>query len=50
MDVTMAFFLIFFKYKKRNKIISIEIIIKGIHLSKKYDNEPSKNEKTKSKS
>jgi hypothetical protein len=34
MDITMAIFLIFLKYKKINKIISIEIIRKGSHLSK----------------
>jgi len=34
MDVTMAIFLIFPKYKKINKIKFIEIIEKGIHLFK----------------
>jgi hypothetical protein len=34
MDITMAIFLIFLKYKKINKIISIEIIRKVSHLSK----------------
>jgi hypothetical protein len=33
MDVTMAFFPIILRYKKINKIRSIEIIIKRIHLS-----------------
>jgi hypothetical protein len=30
MDVTMAIFLVFLRYKKINKIRSIEIIIKGL--------------------
>jgi hypothetical protein len=34
MNVTMAIFLVFLRYKKINKIKSIEIIKKGIHLSK----------------
>jgi hypothetical protein len=34
MDVTMANFPIFPRYKKINKIKLIEIITKGIHLSK----------------
>jgi hypothetical protein len=34
MDVTMVIFLIFLRYKKINKIKFIEIIKKGIHLSK----------------
>jgi hypothetical protein len=34
MDVTMAIFRVSFRYKKINKIISIEIIKKGTHLSK----------------
>jgi hypothetical protein len=34
MDVTMAIFLVFFRYKKINKIRSIKIIKKGTHLSK----------------
>jgi hypothetical protein len=34
MDVIMANFLVFLRYKKINKIRSIGIIKKGIHLSK----------------
>jgi hypothetical protein len=34
MDVTMVIFLVFLRYKKINKIISIEIIKKRTHLSK----------------
>jgi len=34
MDVTMVIFHVFLRYKKINKIRSIEIIIKKIHLSK----------------
>jgi hypothetical protein len=34
MDVTMAIFLVFLRYKKINKIKFIEIIKKGTHLSK----------------
>jgi hypothetical protein len=34
MDVTMAIFHVFIRYKKINKITSIEIIKKGTHLSK----------------
>jgi hypothetical protein len=34
MDVTMVVFLVFLRYKKINKIKSIEIIKKGPHLSK----------------
>jgi hypothetical protein len=34
MDVTMANFLVFLKYKKINKVKCIEIIKNGIHLSK----------------
>jgi hypothetical protein len=34
MDITMAIFLVFFRYKKMNKIRSIEITKKGTHLSK----------------
>jgi hypothetical protein len=34
MDVTMTIFHVFLKYKKINKIRSIEVIKKGIHLSK----------------
>jgi hypothetical protein len=34
MDVTMTIFLVFLKYKKINKMRSIEIIKKGTHLSK----------------
>jgi len=34
MDFTMAFFSIFLRYKKINKIKIIEIIKKGTHLSK----------------
>jgi hypothetical protein len=47
MDVTMAVFLVFLRYKKINKIRSIETIKKGfIYLN--Y--QPFKNEKIKSKS
>jgi len=34
MDMTMEIFHVFLRYKKINKIRSIEIIIKRIHLSK----------------
>jgi hypothetical protein len=34
MDITMAIFLVFPRYKKINKIKFIEIIEKGTHLSK----------------
>jgi hypothetical protein len=34
MDNIMAIFLVFLRYKKINKIRSIEIIKKGTHLSK----------------
>jgi hypothetical protein len=34
MDITMEIFHVFLRYKKINKIKSIEIIIKKIHLSK----------------
>jgi N-acetylglucosamine-6-phosphate deacetylase len=34
MDITMAAFHVFLKYKKKKKKRSIEIIKKGIHLSK----------------
>jgi hypothetical protein len=34
MDITMAVFYVFLRYKKINNIKSIEILIKKIHLSK----------------
>jgi hypothetical protein len=34
MDVTMAIFLVFLRYKKINEIKSIEIFFKRIHISK----------------
>jgi len=49
MDVTMAIFHVFLKYKKINKIRSIEIIKKGCTYQI-YHNQPSINEKIKSKS